>query len=258
MRALASRSAMPLIACGIAFVAMMFENAARADNWAGWRGTDRSGVSAEHRLPERWSDTENVLWKTPLHGSGIASPIVWEERVFLTESDGHRQSNLRVICLSRDTGKELWHQQFWGTAPTLYHPTKSSMATPVSVTDGRHVFAFFGTGDVVCVSVAGELVWHRSLANEYGVIENRFAASSSPLLYDDLVIVQCDHYGASYLVALDKMTGADRWKADRPECWLSWSSPQLIRDEKSGRSELLALGSHKLDAYDPSSGERLC
>ncbi len=246
-----------LCSWGLMFAMVLFGTTAQADNWAGWRGSDRSGVSREAGLPEAWSDTTHVLWKTPLPGSGISSPIIWGDRVFVTESDGRRLSNLHVICLSRDSGKELWHQQFWGTAPTLYHATKSSMATPVPVTDGKHLFAFFGTGDVFCLTVEGELVWQRSLANEYGAIENRFAASSSPLLYEESVIVQCDHYGASYLVALDQSTGADRWKAERPECWLSWSSPQLIQDEKSGRAELLALGSHKLDAYDPRSGERL-
>lgn len=249
-------------ACGVvtllACAALAFScNAAQAENWPGWRGPDRSGVSPEKELPTRWSDIENVTWKVDLPGSGIASPIVWDDRIFITESDGHRLGNLHVICLARETGRDLWHQQFWGTAPTLYHQQKSSMATPVPVTDGKHVFAFFGTGDVLCLTMEGELVWHRSLANEYGPFENRFAASSSPLLHDDLLIVQCDHYGASYLVAIDTKTGADRWKVDRPECWLSWSSPQLIRDEKSGRFELLALGSHKLDAFDPKAGSLL-
>ncbi|MGE3313662.1 MAG: PQQ-binding-like beta-propeller repeat protein [Planctomycetaceae bacterium] len=229
----------------------------RAENWPGWRGPDRSGVSSETNLPTTWTDSDNVKWKVALPGSGIASPIVWGNRVFVTESDGHRLGNLHVMCLDRETGREVWHQQFWGTAPTLYHQQKSSMATPVPVTDGKNVFAFFGTGDVVCLTVDGELLWHRSLATEFGPFENRFAASSSPLLFDDLLIVQCDHYGASYLVAIDQHTGADRWKVDRPECWLSWSSPQLIRDNKSGRRELLALGSHKLDAFDPQNGAKL-
>jgi len=231
--------------------------AARGENWAGWRGPDRNGISAEEGLPERWTDAENIAWKVELPGSGISGPIIWDDRVFLTDCDGRRLSNLHVICLSRDTGAEVWHRQLWGTAPTLYHATKSSMATPVPITDGKHVFSFFGTGDLFCHTVDGELVWQRSLATEYGEFENRFAASSSPLLFDNLVIVQCDHYGASYVLAVDKQTGANRWKADRPECWLSWSSPRLIHDPASGRDELLALGSHKLDAYDPRSGAPL-
>ena len=228
---------------------------AQAENWPGWRGPDRSGVSPEKELPTRWSDTENVTWKVDLPGSGIASPIVWDDRIFITESDGHRLGNLHVICLARDTGRELWHQQFWGTAPTLYHQQKSSMATPVPVTDGKHVFAFFGTGDVLCLTVEGELLWHRSLADEFGPFENRFAASSSPLLHEGLLLLQCDHYGASYVLGIDAKTGANRWKTDRPECWLSWASPQLVPLEGGGH-ELIVSGSHKVEGFDPMTGEK--
>jgi outer membrane protein assembly factor BamB len=235
--------------------------AASAENWPGWRGPGRNGVSHEVGLPTTWSDTQNVAWKVRLPGLGVGGPIVWDDRIFVTDSDGPRLSNLHVICLSRDSGKELWHDQFWGTAPTLHHETKSSMATPVPVTDGKFVFAFFGTGDVFCTTQEGELVWHRSLASEYGPFENRFAASSSPLVVDNLVIVQCDHYGASYVLAIDKETGANAWKVDRPEYWHSWASPQLVPvDSSSGtppRQELILCGSEKLDAFDPATGHKL-
>ena len=181
-----------------------------------------------------------MVWKTPLPGLGIAGPIVWGDRIFVSDSDGPSLSNLHVICLSRDTGRELWHDQFWGTAPTLHHESKSSMATPVPVTDGKHVFSFFGTGDVFCTTLDGDLVWHRSLASEYGPFENRFAASSSPLLTDRSVIVQCDHWGASYVLAIDKATGATAWKVDRNDYWHSWASPGLVpvaaKRSRAGRS----------------------
>jgi outer membrane protein assembly factor BamB len=131
------------------------------------------------------------------------------------------------------------------------------MATPAPVTDGESIFAFFGTGDVFSLDMAGNLNWQRSLATEYGEFENRFGASSCPLLFDDAVILQCDHYGASYLVAIDKQTGANRWKADRPECWLSWSSPQLVPIDDGQRHELVVSGSHKVDGFDPTNGEKL-
>jgi len=230
---------------------------ASAENWPGWRGPMRTGISGETALPLQWSQREGVLWKTALPGSGISNPIVWEDRVFVTSSEGPQQDELRLICLARDDGRELWRLQLWGSAPTLYHATKSSMASASPVTDGEHVFAFFGTGDVVCVDFDGGLVWQRSLASEYGAFENRFAASSSPLLYHDLLLLQCDHYGPSYLLAIDKATGADRWKADRPDVWLSWASPQLSPTGKGDEHELLVSGSHRLDAYDPLSGEKL-
>ncbi|GIT31152.1 MAG: hypothetical protein Ct9H300mP1_31980 [Planctomycetaceae bacterium] len=212
-----------------------------AENWPGWRGPDRNGVSRDTGVPLNWSADSNIAWKTPLPGSGISNPIIFDDRVFVTASDGKNLANLHVICLSRDSGQIHWHQRLWGTAPTRYHGNKSSMASPSPVTDGRHVWAFFGTGDVFCFeSDSGQLIWHRSLAGEYGVIENRFATSSSPLLYRDTILLQVDHYGDSYLVALDRKTGSNRWKVDRPGRWLSWSSPQLIR--LKGDVQILSSG----------------
>ena len=263
---------------------LLVSNGSRAENWPGWRGAARTGVSNETGLPVSWSEGEGVIWKVPLPGSGISNPIVWGDRVFVTSSDGRDQDELHLICLSRDDGSEKWHLRLWGSSPTLYHPTKSSMASPSPVTDGEHVLAFYGSGDVVCADFEGGLVWQRSLASEYGPFENRFAASSSPLLYRDLLVLQCDHYGPSYLLAVDKATGANRWKADRPDVWLSWSSPQLVpaasktadavpsvtrpkqsRSSKAkatpaadrGGDELLVCGSHRLDAYNPTTGEKL-
>lgn len=226
----------------------------RGENWPQWRGPQRTGVTADHGAPTTWSPTENVVWKAPLPGTGTSNPIVWDDRVFVTASDGRDQGELHVICFARDTGRELWHRRLWGTAPTLFYP-KNGMAGPSPVTDGRHVWAFFGSGDVFCFDVDGGLIWQRSLAAEYGEFENRFAATSSPLLFDGSLIVQCDHYGASYVAALDAATGANRWKADRPEVWLSWSSPQIVRTGE--RDELIICGSEKLDGYDPCTGERL-
>jgi outer membrane protein assembly factor BamB len=232
-------------------------SASLAENWSGWRGPDRNGVSSEAGLPLRWSAEEGVRWRTPLPGSGISSPIIWKDQVFVTASDGAKQGELHVLCLSLSGGQERWHLRLWGTAPTRYHANKSSMASPTPVTDGKHIFAFFGTGDVFCVDFSGDLVWHRSLATEYGRFENRFAATSSPLLYRDLLLLQCDHYGDSYTLAIDKETGANRWKTDRPEAWLSWSSPQLASLNDGQSHELILCGSLKIDALDPLTGEEL-
>ncbi|HVW36998.1 MAG TPA: PQQ-binding-like beta-propeller repeat protein [Pirellulales bacterium] len=230
---------------------------ARGENWPGWRGPQRTGISGESNLPLKWSEKEGELWKVELPGSGISNPIVWEDRVFVTASEGPKQDELQLICLARDDGRELWRLRLWGTAPTLYHATKSNMASASPVTDGEHVFAFYGTGDVFCVDFSGKLVWQRSLAGEYGEFENRFAATSSPLLYRELLLLQCDHYGDSYVLAIDKATGADRWKADRPDAWLSWASPQLAPVGEGDEHELLVSGSHRLDAYDPLTGKKL-
>jgi len=225
-----------------------------AENWPGWRGPHRDGTTSETRVPLQWSPTENVLWKSPMPGTGTSNPVIWEDKVFLTSSEGRDHGELHIVCFDRDTGRERWHQRLWGTAPTLFYG-RSGMASPSPVTDGTRLFAFFGTGDVFCFTLTGELLWQRALADEFGPFENRFAASSSPLLYENKVILQCDHYGPSYLIALDQETGDTHWKAERPEVWLSWSSPQLIQTGQ--RTELIVSGSEKLDGYDPLTGSRL-
>ena len=228
-----------------------------AENWPGWRGPNRNGVSRDTGVPLKWTADSNVAWKTALPGSGISNPVIFDDGVYVTASDGKSLANLHVICLDRDGGQVRWHQRLWGTAPTRYHGSKSSMASPSPVTDGRHVWAFFGTGDVFCLDAAtGQLAWQRSLSGEYGVIENRFATSSSPVLYRDTLLLQVDHYGDSYLVALDRKTGSNRWKVDRPGRWLSWSSPQLIR-LAGGRHELVVCGSQRVESFDPGTGKAL-
>ncbi len=240
-------------------VAAGTSNVVLAENWPGWRGPGRNGVSREASLPQRWSEDEGIAWKRAVVGRGVSGVVVWGDRLYLTGSSGPRFRDLHVVALSARDGSELWHRRFWGTSPTRCHGQKSTMATPTPVTDGEAVFAFFGTGDVFAVDRDGGPLWQRSLAREYGVFENRFAASSSPLLYQDLVIVQCDHYGDSYLIALDKTTGVNRWRVERPETWHSWASPQLISVDRDGgqRDELIVCSSKKVDAFAPASGEFL-
>ena len=227
---------------------------AEAENWPGWRGPQRTGITTDTGVPSTWSATENVMWKTPLPGTGISNPVVWQDRVFITAAEGREQSELHVLCLDRDSGEVRWHKRLWGTAPTVFYYPKSGLASPTPITDGKRLWTFFGTGDVFCFDLDGGLLWQRALADEYGPFENRFAAASSPLLYNDSVILQCDHYGASYVLAMDGTTGANRWKSERPEAWLSWSSPQLT--PVGERFELVLSGSEKLDGYDPATGER--
>jgi len=232
-----------------------------AQEWTQWRGPDRNGVQPEAAVPLAWSDTTNIQWKTPLPGMGISSPITWQSRIFIAAAERQRPDQLHLLCISRHDGSVLWHRRWWGTAPTRFHASKSSMASPTPITDGRSVYVFFGTGDLFCVDLEGNQKWHRSLATEYGKFENRFSATSSPLIYEDQVILQCDHYGPSYLVAIDRRTGKDTWKEDRPGKWLSWSSPQLIRVDKPGKgqpaAELVVTGSLSIDGLDPRSGTPL-
>lgn len=226
-----------------------------AEPWTQWRGPERNGIASGASPPLTWSATENVRWKTPLPGSGISSPILWKDRILVTAAERERPNQLHLICLSRQDGSILWQRRFWGTAPTRFHSTKSSMASPTPITDGEFVYAYYGTGDVFCVDLEGRLQWQRSLAGEYGRFENRFSATSSPLLLNDLLILQCDHYGPSYAIALDKRTGQNIWKTARPKTWLSWSSPRLVPAQDG--QELILCSSLKIDGLNPQTGQLL-
>ena len=221
-----------------------------AENWPGWRGPTGMGISTETQLPVEWSSTKNIRWKVELHGAGVSAPVVWGERVFLTASDGRLNDRLRVFCYHRKDGKQLWHSRFFGTAPTdLFAP--GGMAVPTPVTDGKHLFTLFGTGDVMCLDFAGKPVWIRSLAQEYGPFRNRWGMGTSPILVGDNLVVQVDHWSQSYLLCVDAKTGANRWKTDR-DASVNWSSPVAVKFKD--HDELIVLGTYRAMGYDLNTG----
>jgi outer membrane protein assembly factor BamB len=228
--------------------------AVRAENWPQWRGPDGNGISAEKNLPVKWSATENVRWKTPLAGAGVSAPIVWGGRVFLTTSDGRLNDRLHLSCFDADSGKRLWTTHFFGSAQPegLFPP--GGMAVPTPATDGKRVFALFGTGDLVCVDFDGKPVWVRSLAQEYGPFRNRWGMSASPILADGMLLVQVDHFGESYLLAINAATGANRWKTKR-DATVNWTSPLVVRGK--GKARIVASGTYFLCGYDLATGSEL-
>src|SRR5262249_46593887 len=146
--------------------------ASSSADWPGWRGPEGTGVTSEKNLPLEWSATKNVRWKVELRGAGVSTPVVMGERVFLTASDGRSKDGLHVYCHHRAGGRLLWHTRLFGSAPTdLFAP--GGMAVPTPVTDGKHLFTLFGTGDLACLDFDGKPVWVRSLAEEYGPFRNR-------------------------------------------------------------------------------------
>ena len=221
-----------------------------AENWPGWRGPTGMGISGESSLPVEWSETNNIRWKVELQGAGVSAPVVWGERVFLTASDGRLNDRLHVFCYHRQDGKLLWHSRFFGTAPTdLFAP--GGMAVPTPVTDGKHLFTLFGTGDLMCLDFAGKPVWIRSLAQEYGPFRNRWGMGTSPILVGDNLIVQVDHWSQSYLLCVDAKTGANRWKTDR-DASVNWSSPLTVKFKD--HDELIVLGTYRAMGYDLETG----
>jgi len=233
---------------------LLLHSALTAEDWPGWRGPQHNGVSSEKGLPARWSATENVRWKAKLPGAGVSAPIVWGERVFLTASDGRQNDRLHLLCFHRDDGRELWHVRFFGSAVSEGQFAPGGMAVPTPATDGKHVFALFGTGDLVCVDFDGRPVWVRSLAQEYGPFRNRWGMAASPVLVGDLLVVQVDHSGPSYLLGVEAATGANRWRTLRDGA-VNWSSPLPVRVGK--KTQLVTTGTYALRSYDADSGAEL-
>jgi outer membrane protein assembly factor BamB len=233
---------------------LMLSALAPAENWPGWRGPDHNGISAETKLPAQWTATENVRWKAKLPGAGVSAPVVWGERVFVTASDGRLNDRLHLLCFHRDTGKPLWHARFFGSAVSEGQFAPGGMAVPTPATDGKRVFALFGTGDLVCVDFEGRPVWVRSLAQEYGPFRNRWGMAASPVLVGDLLVVQVDHSGPSYLLGIDAATGADRWRKER-DTSVNWSSPVPVRVGK--KTQLVTVGTYVMQAYDAADGAEL-
>jgi outer membrane protein assembly factor BamB len=225
-----------------------------AGEWPGWRGPAGDGVSPEKDLPERWSTTENVRWQVPLFGAGVSTPAVWGERIFLTASDGRLNDRLHVLCYHRADGRLLWHRKFFGSSVPEGQFPPGGMAVPSPTTDGQRVYALFGTGDLVCLDLDGKPVWMRSLAQEHGPFRNRWGMAASPLLLGARLIVQVDHWGQSYLLAVDAATGADRWRTER-DAAVNWTSP--VAATVNGKVQVIAVGTYRVKGYDAEKGNEL-
>lgn len=235
--------------------------AASADHWPGWRGPTMDGHSRERNLPLKWSATENVRWKAPLPGPGMSSPIVWGDRVFLTQSldrDGHKRA---VLCFDRKNGRRLWQRVTDYPEKESTYSGEPHYCSASPITDGERVVAWFGSAGVVCYDFAGRLLWRRDL----GKCEQVWGNASSPILYRDLVLLNFGPGERTFLLAMNKKTGKDVWRVDepggkyggdKPEEWLgSWSTPVIVRVGE--RDELILPWPNALKAFDPLTGRLL-
>ena len=229
---------------------------APAADWPCWRGPDGLGVSAEHRLPTRWSKTENIAWSAVVPGRGASSPIIVGERVYVTTQT--EDTGLHVMAMDRKSGKVLWDRTLGqGKLPAN---KLHNMATPTPVSDGHRVWAMFGTGDLGCLDESGEIVWQRNLVKEYGEYKTNHGYGSSPMLRDGKLFVACMHQGSSYVLALDAGTGKNAWKQDRnlgpkDEAQDSYSSPIFL--QAGGRTQLVLAGAESVNGYDPATGDQI-
>ena len=254
--------------------------AGSAANWPQWRGPDGSGISTEKNLPATWTPTTNIKWKAAIPGRGHSSPIVWGNRIFVTtavEGDvvpgakavthmagdkeflhpdsvgADRKHQFKVIALNRESGKIVWEALAWEGTPYDNRHRKSSYAASTPATDGKMVYAFFGTEGLYAYDFNGKLAWKAQLG-KLGTVG--MGTGTSPILFNDLVIVQCDEDNgeASFIVALDKKTGKEAWRTPR-KIQVSWSTPLLVKT--ATRSELITSGTETVVSYDPATGKEL-
>ena len=271
-----------LVVCVLVVTALCLpkKETSKGSNWPGWRGPGSQGISAEKDLPTEWSSTKNVAWKTPISGRGHSSPVVWENRIFLTtaiEGDvipgakavphmdegkpwrhpdsmgGDRSHAFKVICLDRDTGKTLWERTAYEGKVYDDRHKRSAYASPTPTTDGHYVYAWFGSEGLYCYDFGGKLIWKQSLG---GIATMGMGVGTSPVLYENLLILQCDEDAGekSFIVAVDKKTGKQIWKESR-KVQASWSTPVLA--QAGGRTELITNGNELIISYDPRTGKEL-
>jgi len=231
--------------------AILLETSVIAENWPGWRGPRTDGTSLEKNVPLQWSNTENVLWKTPIPGKGHASPIVWNDRLFLVTCIEPQEQRV-LICIDVNTGKVLW-QRVVLTAPLERINSLNSYASSTPTTDGQLVYISFLDRDKMFVAAydfEGNEVWQ----SRPGPFASVHGYCSSPIIWKDKLIVNGDHDGPAYIVALDKKTGKTIWKTPRPNKTRSYCPP-IIRTIQ-GRNQLILSGSKCVASYDPDTGSQ--
>ncbi|WP_425615900.1 PQQ-binding-like beta-propeller repeat protein [Anatilimnocola sp. NA78] len=228
---------------------------ALAADWLQFRGSDNSSVAASARVPTEFSADKNIAWKSPLVGKGVSGPIVVGKKVFVTASSGAVvQDRLHVLCFDADSGKQLWHRQFWATGRCFHHPT-SANAAPTPASDGERVFAFFSSNDLVCLDLDGNLQWYRGLGYDFPKAGNDVGMSSSPVVAGGAVVVQVENQGDSFAAGLDVLTGETLWRENRKPS-ANWASPAILKDA-NGKEAVLLQSPGVLTAHEPRSGKQV-
>ena len=225
--------------------------ALRAENWPAWRGPRGDGTSIEKNVPVKWSAAENVVWKVPLPGKGHASPIVWADRVFLATAIEDKEQRV-LMALDRKTGKTLWQRTVL-ISPLEKINKLNSHASSTPATDGEKIYVSFLDRDkmfVAAYNFQGDMLWEV----RPGPFASMHGYCSSPILWNDKVIVNGDHDGPAYIIALDKNTGQTVWKTPRPNNTRSYCAPIICRIED--RNQMVLSGSKCVASYDPDTGSQ--
>ena len=241
----------------------------RAENWPGWRGPSGDGISAGKGIPTKWSSKENIAWRIAVRGEGHSSPIVWGDKVFLTSSLTEKNKRI-LLCIDRLSGQTVWQRDVVQSPPETVHRL-NSRASGTPATDGKQVYVTFmrAEGDEVIAPNVGserlitpgkiivaayDLDGNEKWKTNIGDFLSAHGFNTCPVLFEDLVILNGDHDGNAYLVALDRQSGRQRWRTRRENKTRSYVTP-IIR-EIDGITQMILSGSLCIASYDPRNGKR--
>ena len=245
------------------------------DNWPQWRGSMHTGVSPDGRAPVTFGESKNLKWKTAIPGKGHATPIVWGDKIIVCTSVAtdekaavkagsaeEGQNNpmgavrseyfheFKVIVVERNDGRILWEKSVAKEMPQEGTHELGSWASNSPATDGELIFAYFGSRGIHCLDFNGNILWQKDFGQQNKHMS--FGEGESPYLYKERLFIQWDHNGESFLVALDKKTGNELWRAKRDEV-TSWATPLVI--EVNGRAQVVASAPNQIRSYDVETGE---
>ena len=244
-----------------------------AAQWGQWRGPLGSGYAPHGNPPVEWSETKNIRWKTALPGLGHSSPIVWSDHVYLTTGvpqgeklpvpeqptgahnnlDPFHKLNFTVLAINRRNGKIVWQKIMHTAQPHQSTHESATWASNSPITDGRRVIASFGSSGLYCLDTKnGKLIWKKDFGNMH--VKHGHGEGASPVLHDNTVVINWDHEGDSFVVALDKRTGKELWRKTRNEP-TSWSTP--IVAEHNGKAQVIISATAAVRGYDLASGKVL-
>lgn len=260
--------------------APVWSNDLKKTNWPSFRGHHAAGVVENQNLPDNWDGAKgtNIKWKTRIPGLSHSSPIVWGDRLFVTTavssagndkfkpglygdgtaSEDRSSHQWKLYALDKKTGKIVWERTAYEGVPREKRHIKATYANSTPATDGRYVIAFFGSQGLYAYDMKGRLAWKKDLgvldAGAYDIPSYEWGTASSPIIYKDLVIVQCDTQKEDFLLASDIKTGKTVWKASRDE-FPSWGTPTIYAGAQ--RTELVTNASNFIRGYDPDTGKEL-
>ncbi|MCK5101484.1 MAG: PQQ-binding-like beta-propeller repeat protein [Cyclobacteriaceae bacterium] len=254
-------------------ITLIFHSCSSKNNWPQFRGPLGNSISTETNLPVEWGNDMNILWKLKIPGQGWSSPIIWEDKVFVTtalrdkedpkfKDDEDEQSDrnasriqpdkdykFEIYCLNKNTGDINWKDVAYLGKPGIPTHRDNTYASETPVTDGKYLYAYFGMTGLFCYDLEGNKVWEKNLGAF--PMQSNWGTSSSPVLYQDLLILQLDNEENSQILALDKNTGEEKWRTMRNEI-STWSTPFIWKNKD--RIELVT-GGKKTRSYNPKTGE---